>query len=150
MKKAEDFRQMLGPVDSGFHTVFHKTLEDLQQESRRKPARKRTALYPLRIRIAAAAAALALLAGEADWIRRTRSGAKTGILPRPLRQPWRREANRKQRAEPPGRRSSRPGPTSSIRKRLWSGCPGCSCPMHVPCRTGGWCCPVWKQNIWMI
>lgn len=63
MKKAEDFRQMLGPVDSGFHTVFHKTLEDLQQESRRKPARKRTALYPLRIRIAAAAAALTLLAG---------------------------------------------------------------------------------------
>ena len=63
MKKAEDFRREMGPVDFGFHTVFCKTLEELQAEGQKDLGKKTMAVYPVRVRIIAAAAALVLLAG---------------------------------------------------------------------------------------
>lgn len=63
MKKAEDFRREMGPVDSGFHTVFCKTLEELQAKGQKNPGKKPIVIYPARVRIIAAAAALVLLVG---------------------------------------------------------------------------------------
>ena len=74
MKKAEDFRQAFGPVDSGFNTVFHKTIEQLQAGEQKKE-KKLTALYPVRFRMAAAAAALVLLAGAGIYAATGRRGA---------------------------------------------------------------------------
>ncbi|MBR6442502.1 MAG: hypothetical protein IKS46_02340 [Clostridia bacterium] len=61
MKRAEDFREAFGPVDSGFNMVVNKTIEELKtNEQKRRPL---AAIYPIRFRPAAAAAALVVLIG---------------------------------------------------------------------------------------
>ena len=50
MKRAEDFREAFGPVDSGFNMVVNKTIEELKtKEQKRRPL---TAVYPIRFRMA--------------------------------------------------------------------------------------------------
>ncbi len=61
MKRAEDFREAFGPVDSGFNMVVNKTIEELKTKEQKK--RPLTAVYPIRFRMAAAAAALVVLIG---------------------------------------------------------------------------------------
>ena len=61
MKRAEDFREAFGPVDSGFNMVVNKTIEELKTKEQKK--RPLTAVYPIRFRLAAAAAALVVLIG---------------------------------------------------------------------------------------
>ena len=65
MKRAEDFREAFGPVDSGFNMVVDKTIEELKTKEQKK--RPLAAIYPIRFRVAALAAAVVVLLGAGIW-----------------------------------------------------------------------------------